>query len=124
MVNPKHFDFGFTVIKLVNEALVAAKLGSVLNVTKSEKEMPLENDQLKEDFLKVTEDHKALGKEEKLKVLKQLLGKVANIKFHNVVTLVGRRKTGRGAKEATRAEETTQGAVDLFALKKKKKWKK
>ena len=110
-------------IKLVNEAVTAAKLGSVLNVTKSEKWMLLENDQLKEEFLKMTEDHKALGKEGKLKVLKQLLGKVANVKFHDVVTQVGRRKTGRGAKEATRAEETTRGAVDLLALK-KKKWKK
>ena len=73
--------------------------------------------------MKVTEGHKALGKEGKLKVLKQLLEKVANVKFHDVVSLVGRRKTGRGAKEPTRAEETTRGAVDLLALK-KKKWKK
>ena len=36
MVNPKHFDFGFTVIKLANEAVTAAKLGSVLNVTVAE----------------------------------------------------------------------------------------
>ena len=123
MVNPKHFDFGFRVIKLINKAVTAAKLGSVLNVTKSEKDKLLENDQLKEEFLKVTESHKALDKEGKLKVLKQLLGKVANVKFHDVVTWVGRRKTGRGTKEATRAEKTTRGAVDLLALK-KKKWKK
>ena len=120
-VNPKHFDFGFKVIKWVSEAVTTAKLGSNLDVTKIEREMLLENKQLQQEFLELTESHKALDKEGKLKILRQLLQKVANVKFHDVVTVVGRRKTGRGTKEAPRAEETTRGRVDLIALKKKTK---
>ena len=51
--------------------------------------------------------------------MRQLLQKVANVKFHDVVTQVGKRKTERGTKEATCTEETTRGRVDLLALKKK-----
>ena len=63
MVNPKHFDFGFKVIKLAFEAITAAKLGSNLDVTKIEREMLLENKQLQQEFLELTESHKALDKE-------------------------------------------------------------
>ena len=119
MVNPKHFDFGFQVIKLVSKAVTQTKLEGALGITESEKEKLLEDEKLKEDFLKVTESHEALDDEQKLKVLRQLLEKVVDVKFNDVVTLIGRRKTGRGTKQATRIEETTRGTVDLLAAMKK-----
>ena len=102
-----------------SEAVTTAKLGSFLDVTKIEKEKLLEDEKLKEDFLKLTESHEALDDEQKLKVLRQLLEKVVDVKFNDVVTLIGRRKTGRGTKQATRIEETTRGTVDLLAAMKK-----
>ena len=69
-----------------------------------------------EEFLKLTESHKELEDEGKLKVLRQLLGKVANVKFNDVVTIVGRRKTGRGAGVLSRTLEETRGKVETIAL--------
>ena len=59
-----------------------------------------------------------MDEEEKLKVLRELLAKLANVKFHDVVTQVGRKKTGRGGKEITRADLTTRGMIDAIAGKK------
>ena len=46
---------------------------------------------------------------------------VVDANFNDIVTLVGRRKTGRGTKQATGIEETTRGTVDLLAAMKKKR---
>ena len=71
-----------------------------------------------EKFLEVTNDYKGLDDKGKLKVLREILAKVANVKFQDVVTQVGRKKTGRGGKEITRADLTTRGMIDAIAGKK------
>ena len=98
------------------------KLGSSLGVTREEKEKLLNDEKLKVKFLKVTEDHAGLEEEEKLKVLRQILGKVANVKFHDVVTRVGRVKTGGGS-EVSCALEITRGRVEVIVLIKEEKKK-
>ena len=97
------------------------KLGGMLGFTESEKEKLLEDEKLNQDFLKLTESHKELDDEQKLKVLRLLLEKVVDVKFNDIVTLVGRRKTRRGTKQATCIEETARGSVDLLAAMKKKR---
>ena len=67
---------------------------------------------------------KAFGEGRKARSFEADFGKGGGVKFHDVVTLVGRRKTGRGAKEATCVEETTRGTIDLLAAMKKKTKKK
>ena len=118
LVKPSHFDFGMRVMECVSEAVNPEKLESTQDVTKSAKEKLLSDVKLIEKFLEVTNDHKGLDDKGKLKVLRELLAKLANVKFHDVVTQVGRKKTGRGAKEVTRADLTTRGALDALAGKK------
>ena len=108
LVNPKHFDFGLRVLEWVSEAVTTEKLESTMGVTKQAKDKLLVDKNLIDDFLEVTKDHKELDEEGKLKVLKELLAKLANVKFHDVVSQIGRKKTGRGGKEITRADLTTR----------------
>ena len=119
LVNPKHFDLDFEVIKLVSKAVTQTKLEGTLGITESEKEKLLEDEKLKENFLKLTGSHEAFDDEQKLKVLRLLSEKVVDVKLNGVVTLIGRRKTGRGTKHATCIEKTTGGTVDLLASMKK-----
>ena len=122
-MNPKHFDFGLEVMRRLSEAVTVEKLGSSLGVTREEKEKLLNDEKLKVKFLEVTEDHIELEDEEKLKVLRQILGKVANVKFHDVVMQVGRMKTGRGGSEVSCALEVTRGRIEVIALNKEERKK-
>ena len=116
MVNPEHFDFGLEVIRWISNAVTISKLRSSLEVTKFEKVKLLESEELKENFLEVTKGHEALEKEVKLKVLKQILEKVANVKINDVVTQFGREKTGRGVKDLSRALSDTRAVVELIPM--------
>ena len=69
-----------------------------------------------EEFMKLTVSHQELEEVGKLKVLKQLLGKVLNVKFNDVVTIVRCRKTGRGAGVLSCTQEETRRKVERIAL--------
>ena len=91
-MSPKHFDFGIKVVRRVSRAVNTARLRSLVIVTKSETEKPLEGERLKQEFLELAESQESLEKEGELKVLRQISAKVAEAKLHDVVTLVGRRR--------------------------------
>ena len=59
-----------------------------------------------------------------MKVLKQLWGKVVNVKFNDVVTIVRCRKTGRGAGVLSCTQEETRRKVERIALIKEDRKKK
>ena len=118
MVNPKHFDFGLRALERVSEAVTPRELESTLGVAKQAKDKLLVDEDLIDDFLVVTKDHKGLDEEGKVKVLKELLAKLANCKFQDVVTQVGRKKTGRGGQESTRTELNTRDLLDGLKGKK------
>ena len=69
-----------------------------------------------EEFMKLTVSHQELEEGGKLKVLKQLQGKVVNVKFNDVVTIVRCRKTGRGAGVLSCTQEETRRKVERIAL--------
>ena len=111
----------FKVIKLVSKAVTLTELGGMIGDAESWKEKLLEDEKLRQDFLKLTESHKELDDEQKLKVLRLLLEKVVDVKLNGIVTFVGRRGAGGGVKQATCIEETRRGSVDLLAAMKKRR---
>ena len=50
LVNPKHFDLGFEVIKKASGAVTTAKLRGLIKITRSEKKKLLEDKQLKQEL--------------------------------------------------------------------------
>ena len=74
--------------------------------------------------MKLTVSHQELEEGGKLKVLKQLQGKVVNVKFNDVVTIVRCRKTGRGARVLSCTQEETRRKVERIALIKEDRKKK
>ena len=115
LINPKYFDFGAVVIRKVSEAVTTAKLKRDMSVTRCEKKNLLGDQQLFETFLETTEGCQGLDNQGKKNVFSEILDKVVNCKFNDVMNMVHEQNIARGSeKNVTRAGQTTRGPLDIL----------
>ena len=86
-------------MKKVSEAVTTAKLKRDMSVTRHEKKKLMGDKRLFETLLETTEGHQGLDNQRKKKVFSEILEKVVNCKFNDVMNMVHEQNIARGSEK-------------------------
>ena len=123
LVNTKYFDFGKNLMKEVSTALTKTKLQSNLNVCESAKKELLADKELFGNFCTISKNYKELLKKTRKKIFEELMEKVVNVKFSDVMRTVREDETTRGSEKKPTDLNTRTFLESLNAMKEYKKRK-
>ena len=114
LINPEYFDFAAIVIRKVSEAVTTTKLKRDMSVTRHKKKKLLGDMQLFESFLEISGGHQRLENQGKKKVFSEILEKVVNCKFNDVMNMVHEQNIARGSEKISLLQGRLQEVLWTF----------
>ena len=108
LVNPQYFDLGVKIMKRVSTSYTRDDLVGSMGVTKLSKEKVVNDEGLIQHFQNVSKDYEELDVNERKVIFQELMKKVVNAKYTDVVNVAKADFTSRGSKDNPTAFSTRQ----------------